>query len=213
MKEEYISAITQAMQRTEDIALLDLIYQIQGEPLEVLPLSCKVEPHKTFGEDFGMAVFEYADGVSFAKTSACERGGFLRRQLVVTGTKGTIELKPFEVGCGPLQYTEKQMRRRIRKLRFQLWRAGGVDVVVTHAPPLGVGDLDDPAHMGFRMLKSLLERYKPMYLLHGHIHFSYGMEKIREREYGETKVINASERYVLEIPDREFPEKRRNHPL
>lgn len=28
MKEEYISAITQAMQRTEDIALLDLIYQI-----------------------------------------------------------------------------------------------------------------------------------------------------------------------------------------
>lgn len=28
MKEEYISAITKAMQRTEDIALLDLIYQI-----------------------------------------------------------------------------------------------------------------------------------------------------------------------------------------
>lgn len=28
MKEEYISAITQAMQRTEDIALLALIYQI-----------------------------------------------------------------------------------------------------------------------------------------------------------------------------------------
>ena len=36
-----------------------------------------------------------------------EKGGFLRRQLVVTGTKGTIELKPFEVGCGPLQYTDK----------------------------------------------------------------------------------------------------------
>ena len=35
---------------------------------------------------------------------------------------------------GPHQYTEKEMRRRIRKLRFQLWRHKGVDLVVTHAP-------------------------------------------------------------------------------
>ena len=46
------------------------------------------------------------------------------------------------------QYTEKQMRKRIRKLRFKLWRSGGVDIVVTHAPPEGLGDGDDPAHWG-----------------------------------------------------------------
>ena len=35
-------------------------------------------------------------GISFVKTSLTERGGYMRRQLVVTGTKGTIELRPFE---------------------------------------------------------------------------------------------------------------------
>ena len=32
---------------------------------------------------------------------------------------------------GPHQYTERQMKRRIQRLRFKLWRAGGVDIV-TH---------------------------------------------------------------------------------
>ena len=87
--------------------LVDLILQIKGAPDNVIPLNRCTGMDGVTAQDFGMAVFEYADGVSFAKTSACERGGFLRRQLVVTGTKGTIELKPFEVGCGPLQYTDK----------------------------------------------------------------------------------------------------------
>lgn len=54
-----------------------------------------------------MAILEYKDGVSFAKTVAYELGGFNRRQLVVSGTKGTIELKPFEVCVGNEQYTDK----------------------------------------------------------------------------------------------------------
>ena len=40
---------------------------------------------------------------------------------------------------GDHQYTEQEMRRRIRRLRFRLKRLGGVDIVVTHAPPRGVG--------------------------------------------------------------------------
>lgn len=52
-----------------------------------------------------MVVFEYDRGVFFAKTSACEWGGYLRRQLVVTGTKGTAELKPLEVPVEGGQYT------------------------------------------------------------------------------------------------------------
>ena len=31
---------------------------------------------------------------------------------------------------GPFQYTEKEMMRRIRKLRWKLWRAGGVDIIL-----------------------------------------------------------------------------------
>ena len=52
-----------------------------------------------------MVVFKYPRGVSFAKTCACENGGFLRRQLVICGSKGTIEIKPLEVSAEGGQYT------------------------------------------------------------------------------------------------------------
>lgn len=111
---------------------------------------------------------------------------------------------------GPHQFTEKEMRRRIRKLRYQIWKAGGVDIVVTHAPPHGVGSLDDHAHQGFEAFLEFLDRYRPQYLLHGHVHLRYGTDQTRERTYGETKVINVCERYVLDLPDRPVPEKMRN---
>ena len=111
---------------------------------------------------------------------------------------------------GAHQYTEKQMRRRIRRLRFLLWRTKGVDIVVTHAPPEGLGDAEDPAHKGFAALRELLDKYHPQYLLHGHVHLRYGHDQTRVREYEGTQIINTSERYVLEIPEGEFPEKHRN---
>ena len=102
---------------------------------------------------------------------------------------------------GPYQYTEKAMRRRIARLRFALWRAGGVDIVITHAPPRGLGDREDPAHMGFEALRDLIDRWHPSYLLHGHVHLRYDHSLPREQVYGGTRIINASERFVLEIPD------------
>lgn len=106
---------------------------------------------------------------------------------------------------GAHQYTERQMRRRIRKLRFQLWKTKGVDIVVTHAPPKGVGDLDDAAHRGFESLLELLDKYNPQYLIHGHVHLRYGLDQPREHTYKNTKVINACERFTLDIPDRPVP--------
>lgn len=103
---------------------------------------------------------------------------------------------------GAYQYTEREMRRRIRKLRFALWRAGGVDVVVTHAPMQGVGDGEDPAHWGFAAFRKLLDKYRPQYFLHGHVHLNYGQDPTRLRKYGNTTVVNTTERYALEIPER-----------
>lgn len=103
---------------------------------------------------------------------------------------------------GPHQYTEYQMRKRIAKLRWKLWRLKGVDIVVTHAPPEGLGDDEDIAHWGFTALRSFIEKYHPTYLIHGHVHMSYGHGKARVLEHGDTKIINAYERYTVEIPDR-----------
>lgn len=76
--------------------LIDLIYQIQGEPKEIMPLSCSTGIDGLSTSDFGMVVFRYENGISFAKTCDNEMGGFLRRQLVICGEKGSIEVKPLE---------------------------------------------------------------------------------------------------------------------
>ena len=108
---------------------------------------------------------------------------------------------------GPYQITERMMRRKIRRLKFQLWRHKGVDIVVTHAPPAGVGDGEDQAHWGFESLLELIDKYHPQYLLHGHVHLNYQTGSVREREYHGTKVINVNERYVLEVPEGTYPPK------
>ena len=102
---------------------------------------------------------------------------------------------------GPHQYSEQEMRRRIRRLRFRLWRSGGVDVVVSHAPVRGYGDQDNYVHRGFEAFVELIEKYKPRYWVHGHVHKSYSAEMQREVTCGETTIINACGRYVLELPD------------
>lgn len=102
---------------------------------------------------------------------------------------------------GPHQYTEKQMRRRIRKLRFQLWRSKGVDIVLTHAPVRAHGDDDDLPHRGFEAFWDLLERYTPRYLFHGHVHLSYHHNRSRIEHYGKTELINGYERYVIDLPE------------
>ena len=110
---------------------------------------------------------------------------------------------------GEHQYTEREMRRRIRKLRWKLHRLGGVDIVVTHAAPEGLGDAEDRAHWGFNCFRDLLDKYSPAFLVHGHVHISYGHDIPRELDYNGSKIVNAFERYTIEIPDR--PHDLRKH--
>lgn len=101
---------------------------------------------------------------------------------------------------GPHQYTEAQMSRRIRRLRYRIWKAGGVDVILTHAPMEGYGDGEDYAHQGFESLVRMVDTYHPRFLIHGHVHVNYGCNVPRVLHRGETTIINAYERYILEIP-------------
>nr|WP_139904890.1 metallophosphoesterase [Clostridium thermarum] len=99
---------------------------------------------------------------------------------------------------GHFQYTEKQMKRRVKKLKFKLWLNKGVDIVVTHAPLLGVGDGEDLCHRGFACFNELIKKYKPQYFIHGHQHLSYGYQPERIKKYEGTTVINAYDHYILE---------------
>ena len=89
----------------------------------------------------------------------------VRKGLRILGLGGSIQYSG-----GPHQYTEQQMAWRIRRLWFQLRRAGGVDIVLTHSPAQDYGDGEDYAHRGFACLLNLIDRYQPKYLIHGHVH-------------------------------------------
>lgn len=102
---------------------------------------------------------------------------------------------------GKHQYTESQMRLRVGRMWFQLVRRRGFDILVTHAPAYGLNDGEDLPHRGFQTFVTLLERYKPQFFLHGHVHMNYGRKYKRYDKFGDTKVINAYERCVFEYED------------
>lgn len=95
-KREWLKAYPGGMLYFLGCHMVDLVYSIMGEPKEIIPLSCSTNIGNIKAEDFGMAIFKYENGVSFAKSTAVEKGGFERRQLVVVGTKGTVEIRPLE---------------------------------------------------------------------------------------------------------------------
>lgn len=116
--------------------------------------------------------------------------------LRVAGLGGSIRYKP-----GPNQYTQRQMRWRALSLEARVklrWGPrAGVDVLLAHAPPRGVGDEEDPAHRGFEALLGLAARLRPALLVHGHVHPV--QRQAPERTLGITRVVNAIPSRLLEL--------------
>ena len=100
---------------------------------------------------------------------------------------------------GAHQYTERQMKKRVRKLFFRLFFTKGFDVLLTHSPALGIGDDTDLAHRGFETFVKLIDKYRPRVMAHGHVHQSYRFDFKRERRRGETLVVNACGCHVLDL--------------
>lgn len=120
-----------------------------------------------------------------------------RTGLLIAGLGGCMRYND-----GDSQYTEKQMRYRIWKLVPRLLynkrRYGRyLDVLVTHAPPFGMGDGPDLCHMGFKCLLGFIDKYQPRYLVHGHVHLD-DMNAQRVFERGNTKVVNVYSSYLLD---------------
>lgn len=121
---------------------------------------------------------------------------YVHKGVRIMGLGGSMEYYG-----GKYQYTEFQMRRRAGRMWFQIVRHRGFDILVTHAPARGLNDGEDLPHRGFQTFIALLERYKPKYFLHGHVHMNYGRKYKRYDRYQDTKVINAYERCVFEYED------------
>ena len=117
---------------------------------------------------------------------------YVYKGIRILGLGGSMRYKP-----GKFQYTEWDMMKRISKLWFKLLRRRGFDILVTHAPAYQLNDGRDLPHQGFRSFIKLIEKYKPKFFLHGHVHLSYGRNHKRYDKYQDTHVINAYERCVF----------------
>lgn len=100
---------------------------------------------------------------------------------------------------GGNMFTEDEMRSRVRRLWLKFYMKKGFDVLVTHSPAYGVNDGEDLPHRGFQVFSDLIEKYRPKYFVHGHVHMNYGRQYPREDKIGETKVINSYISYIVEI--------------
>jgi uncharacterized protein len=125
--------------------------------------------------------------------------------LILAGFPGCLRYEDDQ----PAQYSEwemalmaKKMAPRLHLNRLRYGRA--LDLLVTHAPPRDVNDRPDPAHRGFETFRGFLERWKPPYQVHGHIHL-YDRTQPFHQQFGETDVINVFPYRLLELePAREL---------
>lgn len=119
---------------------------------------------------------------------------YVHNGLRIAGLGGSCRYR-----TGAWQFTEAEMKKRINRLRGKIDRHGGIDILVTHAPLHGYGDMTDLPHRGFTAFSVLLDRYHPQLMLHGHIHLNYGCSIPREQQYGATRIVNCYERVYLDV--------------
>ncbi len=124
------------------------------------------------------------------------------RGLRILGLGGSMRYIPEEKD----QYTEEEMAARIRKVNRQATLMNGFDILVTHSPAKGYGDMSDLPHQGFACFNDLLDKWKPKYMMHGHVHPTYSHDFKRDMLHPSgTRIINAYESFMLEIGEDEHP--------
>ena len=106
---------------------------------------------------------------------------------------------------GPHQYSEEamtlQMWRLIPWLVLNKIRYGRyLDVMVTHAAPLGIGDGEDLPHKGFRCFVDFIDRFQPTYFLHGHIHRYNNLESAKTVR-GNTTIMNVYGHAIVQLDE------------
>jgi hypothetical protein len=136
----------------------------------------------------------------YRPTGAAYIGSRTRREksLLLAGLGGS-----FWYNGGENQYREYQVALRVLKLLPRLLynrlRFGRyLDILLTHAPPFGIHDQDDPCHRGFKVFLWFMRRFKPKFLVHGHTHL-YSASAVRISRYEQTTVVNAYDHVVIDM--------------
>lgn len=98
---------------------------------------------------------------------------------------------------GEGQYTAFQGKVGLGRLKWLTRK--GVDILLTHAPPLGVHAGSDYAHRGCESISHFMTARRPKYLIHGHIHEYEGRKADYQDEVSGVQVMNAYGYRIIEL--------------
>ena len=120
--------------------------------------------------------------------------------LWIAGLGGSIRYR----SDGVNQYGQNEMYLRALKLVFPLlWNRArfnrAVDLLVTHSPPAGIHDDSDLAHQGLTAINTIMNLFKPRYVLHGHTYFYQRNLVTPHTQVGGTTVINVFPYHFLDL--------------
>jgi Icc-related predicted phosphoesterase len=145
----------------------------------------------------------YASQEQWEYPAGCENidGRVVRyRGLLLAGFEGSMQYNDRY-----FQYTEREMARKVWRLApwlvlNKVMYGRYLDILITHAPPQGIHDKEDLCHRGFRAYLTFMDRFRPRYLIHGHVHV-YSPFETTESLYGQTKVLNTYGYRKIEIDE------------
>jgi Icc-related predicted phosphoesterase len=125
---------------------------------------------------------------------------FYLKGLLMAGLGGCIDYHP----GSPNQYSQSDMYlRAYRLLPKILWSRmryhRPLDLLVTHSPPAGIHDDEDPPHHGLHALNFLLRWAQPRYMLHGHTMYYHQNLKSHITELGRTQIVNIYPFRIMDI--------------
>ncbi len=118
--------------------------------------------------------------------------------ILIAGFEGSVRYK-----LGPFMYSQSDMWSKVFSIIPKLlWNkviyGRYIDVLISHAPPWDIYPKTDHVHQGFKAFNWLINKFKPSYHFHGHIHID--REKVNgENLLHQTKVINTYPYVHIEI--------------
>jgi len=179
---------------------LDFIISILNKPLFFVFGNHHTEDLRYFKKMWNSPLIEgykefFNCGAIHAGSKVITEGKF-----IIAGLGGSMRYNN-----GINQFTDFQMFMEMVKLIPKLlwnriFHGRFLDVLLTHAPPRGIHDKNDQCHRGFKTYLWFMKRFKPKYLVHGHIHL-YDLSDVRSTKWENTTVINAYGHYVINLGD------------
>lgn len=179
---------------------LDFIISNLNKPLYFVFGNHHTEDMKHYKKLWNTPLEEIQSG--YMGCGAVHLGSKVKKEgnFIIAGLGGSMRYNN-----GPNQYSELEMFFEIikmipRLLWNRIFNGRYLDILLTHAPPRGIHDKKDKCHWGFKTYLWFIKKFKPKYLVHGHIHL-YDLSEVRCTNWKNTTIVNAYGHYIINIGD------------